>query len=68
MALLIAKKEAQLERLALEKQIDSRMAIFSLKQLGWKDKAELEHTGNVTVEINVIKRYGPVERHAPVDG
>ena len=36
--LLIDKKEAQLERLGLEKQIDRTMAIFSLKQLGWKDE------------------------------
>ena len=34
---LIDKKEAQLERGGLDKSIDKTMAIFSLKQLGWKD-------------------------------
>ncbi len=34
----IDKKEAMLERLALEGKINSTMAIFSLKQLGWKDR------------------------------
>lgn len=35
---LIDKKEAQLERLALNGEINQSMAIFSLKQLGWTDK------------------------------
>ena len=37
---LICKKEAQLERLALTRKIDKTMAIFSLKQLGWRDIPE----------------------------
>ena len=37
---LIDKKEAQLERKALLKEIHPTMAIFSLKQLGWKDVNE----------------------------
>lgn len=32
------KKEAQLERLALENRIPPAMAIFSLKQLGWSNE------------------------------
>lgn len=39
---LLDKKEAQLERLGLIGKIDRGMAIFSLKQLGWKDKPEQE--------------------------
>ena len=39
---LIDKKEAQLERGGLEKKVDKTMAIFSLKQLGWKDTQEIE--------------------------
>ena len=39
---LLDKKEAQLERLGLTGKIDRGMAIFSLKQLGWKDKPEQE--------------------------
>ena len=38
---LIDKKEAQLERKALDKEIDKTMAIFSLKQLGWRDIQEV---------------------------
>ena len=37
----IDKKEAMLERKALNGEIDRTMAIFSLKQLGWSDKHEL---------------------------
>lgn len=33
------KKEANLEKLGLLGIVNSTMAIFSLKQLGWKDKA-----------------------------
>ena len=41
---LIDKKESQLERKGLDKTIDKTMAIFSLKQLGWRDTQELNHT------------------------
>ncbi len=52
---LIDKKEFQLERKALENDIDKTMAIFSLKQLGWRDKQEIEHSGNM--EINIGKEF-----------
>lgn len=39
---LLDKKESQLERLGLTGKIDRGMAIFSLKQLGWRDKPEQE--------------------------
>ena len=48
---LIDKKEAQLERMCLNGKIDKTMAVFSLKQLGWKDKSETEHTGTVGIKI-----------------
>lgn len=48
---LIDKKEAQLERLALTKEIQHTMAIFSLKQLGWRDITETEHSGSVGISI-----------------
>ena len=48
---LVTKKEAQLERLGLAGAIDKTMAVFSLKQLGWKDKNETEHTGAVGITI-----------------
>ena len=48
---LVAKKEAQLEKLGLLNAINSSMAIFSLKQLGWRDKQEMEHFGQVGIKI-----------------
>ena len=41
----ISKKEAQLEKGALVGKLNPSMAIFSLKQLGWKDTKALEHAG-----------------------
>ena len=41
---LINRKEAQLEKLGLLGEIDKTMAVFSLKQLGWKDKQEVAFT------------------------
>lgn len=46
----IDKKEAALEKLGLEGKVNSSMAIFSLKQLGWKDKHEIEHSGDIVVK------------------
>ena len=48
----VTKKEAQLESLAMTKQIDTTMAIFSLKQLGWKDKQEIQlETGPLEIKV-----------------
>ena len=47
----IAKKEANLEKGALTGKLNPSMAIFSLKQIGWKDKQETE--GNTTPTINI---------------
>ncbi len=49
----INKKEAQLERMALDGDVDKTMAIFSLKQLGWKDKQEIEHSGGISIVNDV---------------
>lgn len=38
---LLDKKESQLERKGLNKEIDKTVAIFSLKQLGWRDRQEI---------------------------
>lgn len=40
----IDKKEANLEIMALYGKINSTMAIFSLKQIGWRDKQDVELT------------------------
>lgn len=37
------KKESQLERKGLLGEVNTSMAIFSLKQLGWKDQQEVVH-------------------------
>ena len=50
---LMLKKEAQLEKLALKGKIDKTMAIFSLKQIGWRDKHEIEHSGNLEIQVDI---------------
>jgi hypothetical protein len=47
----IDKKEAQLERMGLRGEVDKTMAIFSLKQLGWSDKQQVEHSGGVSINV-----------------
>lgn len=47
MQICIDKKEAQLERKGLNNEINTTMAVFSLKQLGWTDKHETAITGNI---------------------
>jgi len=54
------KKEAQLERLSLQNKINVTMAIFSLKQLGWKDKQEIEQSGEWSLTIKTIDENGKV--------
>lgn len=54
--MLIDKKEANLERGGLEGSINTTMAIFSLKQLGWKDNKDISMIGELTekiVKINI---------------
>lgn len=43
-----AKKESTLELLALRGEVNHTMAIFSLKQMGWKDRHETENNHTVT--------------------
>jgi len=49
----IDKKESTLESLALRGKINVTMAIFSLKQLGWKDKQEIDHNQNGEWKLTV---------------
>ena len=53
--LCMEKKESQLERKALERTIDHTMAIFSLKQLGWKDTQTIEHKGGIDLYSMTIE-------------
>jgi hypothetical protein len=48
------KKEAQLEKKALNEDINVSMAIFSLKQLGWKDKTQIETVGDTVIKVDLI--------------
>lgn len=48
-----AKKEAALERAGLDGSANVAMAIFSLKQLGWKDRTDLTHMGDAAAPIVV---------------
>lgn len=50
---LIDKKEAQLERMALDNDVDKTMAIFSLKQLGWRDKQDIAMESDNKLDITV---------------
>ena len=43
-----AKKESALEILALYGDVNHTMAIFSLKQMGWKDRHETDNKHSVT--------------------
>ena len=50
----IAKKESNLEKGALTGKLNPSMAIFSLKQLGWKDRKE-EEVQNPSINITFAK-------------
>ena len=39
-------------------------SIFALKQLKWQDKQELEHSGERTLNIQIIERYGEKPKKA----
>ena len=61
--LLTQKKEANLELGCLSNAINPTMAIFSLKQLGWKDRQEVENTNRQvdedgkTITPSIIVRF-----------
>ena len=48
----IAKKEANLEKGALTGTLNPSMCIFSLKQIGWTDKQQIEHSREVRSPIH----------------
>jgi hypothetical protein len=48
------KKEANLEIMALYNQINTRVAIFALKQLGWSDRSEQTLKGDKTAPVRFI--------------
>lgn len=50
----VTKKEAALERMGLKGEVNTPMAIFSLKQLGWSDKQENTLKGDKESPLVVI--------------
>ncbi len=48
---LICKKEANLEKGMLSGKLPVAAASFSLKQLGWRDRQEIESTGGITINV-----------------
>lgn len=55
---LMSKKEFQLEKMAMTGHTNTTFAIFSLKQMGWRDKHEIEHTINTDAIDALKKEYG----------
>lgn len=52
------KKETNLEKGVFFDKLNPIMAIFSLKQLGWRDRQEVEHTGE-TIKVIVSNEFQP---------
>lgn len=50
--LCIGKKEAGLERASLNGAVNNTQAIFSLKQLGWRDKQEVDLNVPQPISVN----------------
>ena len=52
----IDKKETNLEKGVLSGKLNASMGIFSLKQLGWRDRQEIDHTtkGESINKIEVV--------------
>ena len=50
---MMEKKEAQLEKGALGGKINTSVAIFSLKQLGWRDKVEISGDKENPLELKI---------------
>jgi len=44
---MMLKKETELEKIAIKGDAPTAFCIFSLKQLGWSDKQQIEHSGEV---------------------
>ena len=56
------KKEAMLEKLTLQKKLNPAMAIFSLKQMGWRDRIDINI--NVTIQklSAIFVKYCPEDK------
>lgn len=54
----VTKKESALEQMALAGKVNCSMAIFSLKQLGWKDTHEQTHKGDAAHPLMISATDG----------
>ena len=53
---LIDAKEYMLERLGLKGKINTTLAVFSLKQLGWRDQQQVDtNTNDKKIKITLVK-------------
>lgn len=54
---LVYAKEYMLERLGLKGKINSTLAVFSLKQLGWRDQQQVDvgASNNKSIKITLVK-------------
>lgn len=63
----LAKKESALETGALKGVLNPTMAVFSLKQMGWTDRQQVEAT-NTNHNMNTdVSKLSPEERRARID-
>ena len=46
---MMLKKETELEKIAIKGDAPTAFCIFALKQLGWSDKQQIEHSGGVEI-------------------
>jgi len=63
----MAKKESALELGALKGTLNPTMAVFSLKQMGWTDRQQVESTNTNHNMTQDITQLSPEERRARID-
>lgn len=51
---MMMKKETKLQLMAISGKIHPSFAIFSLKQLGWSDKQEIQHDTKKSITVNIV--------------
>lgn len=61
--LIIKRAQARVEAIYEERLVwdNATGVIFPLKNMGWKDKTEVENTGNMSLTWVEHKSYGPEE-------
>ncbi len=51
---MTAKKEFQLEKMAMTNKINTAFAIFSLKQMGWSDRLQLQGDEDKPLAVKMV--------------